>query len=133
MERKEPYATQEEFNQRVIRYRDIPLVELAPNAKAHILSSERMTAIFVTMAPNTIVPVHHHEPEQIMIIVGGECDQIVGGKLYHLKEGDVICYASNEEHGTYASDKGCRTIEFFTPVRQEYMAKLEAVKKSLEK
>jgi len=133
MERKEPYATQEEFNQRVIRYRDIPLVELVPNAKAHILSSERMTAIFVTMAPNTIVPVHHHEPEQIMIIVGGECDQIVGGKLYHLKEGDVICYASNEEHGTYASDKGCRTIEFFTPVRQEYMAKLEAVKKSLEK
>jgi len=133
MERKEPYATQEEFNQRVIRYRDIPLVELVPNAKAHILSSERMTAIFVTMAPNVLVPVHHHEPEQIMIIVGGECDQIVGGKLYHLKEGDVICYASNEEHGTYASDKGCRTIEFFAPVRHEYMAKLEAVKKKLGK
>ena len=133
MERKEPYATQEELNQRVIRYRDIPLVELVPNAKAHILSSERMTAIFVTMVPDAIVPVHHHEPEQIMIIVGGECDQIVGGKLYHLKEGDVICYASNEEHGTYASDKGCRTIEFFAPVRHEYMAKLEAVKKSLGK
>ena len=133
MERKEPYASQEEFNKRVIRYRDIPLVELVPNAKAHILSSERMTAIFVTMAPNAIVPVHHHEPEQVMIIVGGECDQIVGGKLYHLKEGDVICYASNEEHGTYASDKGCRTIEFFSPIRQEYMEKLEAVKKSLKK
>ena len=133
MERKEPYATQEEFNQRVIRYRDIPLVELAPNVNAHILSSERMTAIFVTMAPNAIVPKHRHEPEQVMIIVAGECDQIVDGKLYHVKEGDIICYASNEEHGTYASDKGCRTIEFFSPIRQDYMEKLEIVKKKLRK
>jgi quercetin dioxygenase-like cupin family protein len=133
MERKEPYATQEEFNKRVIRYRDIPPVELVPNIKAHILSSERMTAIFTVMPPNSMVPKHQHEHEQIMVIAEGECDQIVDGKLYHLKEGDVIIYASNQEHGTYVSDKGCRTIEFFTPVRQEYMKKLEAVKKSLRK
>jgi len=133
MERKEPYATEEEFNQHVIRYRDIPLVELVPNGKAHILSSERMTAIFVTLAPNAVVPVHHHEPEQIMVVVEGECDQIIGGKLHHLTEGNVVCYASNEEHGTYVSDKGLRTIEFFAPIRQDYMAKLETVKKSLGK
>jgi quercetin dioxygenase-like cupin family protein len=133
MKRTEPYATQEEFDQRVIHYRDIPLVELAPHVKAHILSSERMTAIFVTLRPNSVVPIHHHEPEQIMVVMEGECDQIIGGKLYHLKEGDVVYYASNEEHGTYISDKGCRTIEFFTPIRQDYMTKLEAVKKEMGK
>jgi len=133
MERKEPYATQEEFNQRVIPYCDIPLVELVPNVKAHILSSERMTAIFGTLAPNSVVPVHRHEPEQIMIVVEGECDQIAEGKLYHLKEGDVIIFPSNVEHGTYVSEKGLRTIEVFAPIRQDYMAKLEAVKKSLGK
>ena len=133
MERKEPYATQEEFNKRVIRYRDIPPVELVPNAKAHILSSEQMTAIFTVMPPNSMVPKHQHEHEQIMVIAEGECDQIADGKLYHLKEGDVIIYASNQEHGTYVSDKGCRTIEFLAPVRQEYMAKLEAVKKKMGK
>ena len=133
MERKEPYATQEEFNKRVVRYRDIPPVELVPNIKAHILSSERMTAIFTVMPPNSMVPKHQHEHEQIMVIAEGECNQIADGKLYHLKEGDVIIYASNQEHGTYVSDKGCRTIEFFAPVRQEYMAKLEAVKKEMGK
>lgn len=133
MERKEPYATEEEFNQRVIRYHDIPLVELAPGIKVHILSSDRMTAIFTIMPPNSRVPKHHHEQEQIMIIVDGECDQIIDDKLYRLKEGNVVRYASNQEHGTYVSGKGCRTIEVFTPVRQDYMAKLEAVQKSLGK
>ena len=133
MERKEPYATQEEFNKLVIRYRDIPPVELVPNIKAHILSSKRMTAIFTVMPPNSMVPKHQHEHEQIMVIAEGECDQIADGKLYHLKEGDVIICASNQEHGTYVSDKGCHTIEFFAPVRQEYMAKLEAVKKKMGK
>ena len=133
MERKEPYATQEELNKRVIRYRNIPPVELVPGGKAHILSSDRMTAIFVTLAPNAIVPVHHHEPEQVMIVIEGECDQLAGGKLYHLKEGDVMIYPSNAEHGTYVSDKGLRTIEFFNPIRQDYMEKLAAVKKNLDK
>lgn len=133
MKRKEPNATQEEFNKRIIRYRDIPLVELVPNVKAHILSSERMTVIFVTAAPNAVIPLHKHEPEQIMMIIEGECDQIIGGKLYHLKQGDVVCFASNEEHGSYVSAKGMRTIECFSPIRQDYMAKLEAVKKGLKK
>jgi len=133
MEKKEPLASQEEFNSRVIRYRDIPVVELVPNVNAHILSSDRMTAIFVTMAPNGIVPVHKHEQEQVLIVVGGEGEQIAGGKRYPVKEGDVVIYRSNEEHGTYASDKGMRTIEFFAPVRQDYMERLVAVKKKTGK
>lgn len=133
MERKEPYATPEEFDQRVIRYRDVPAVELVPDIKAHILSSGRMTAIFTVMSPNATVPRHQHEHEQVMIIAAGECDQIIDDKLYHLKEGDVVICAPNLPHGTYVSDQGCRTIEFFAPRRQEYMDKLEAVKKSLGK
>ncbi|MDP6043894.1 MAG: AraC family ligand binding domain-containing protein [Dehalococcoidales bacterium] len=133
MKRKEPYATPEEFDQRVIHYRDIPSVELVPDIKAHILSSGRMTAIFTVMPPNSAVPRHQHEHEQIMIITEGECDQIIDDRLYHLKEGNVVICAPNQPHGTYVSNKGCRTIEFFAPRRQEYMDRLEAAKKNLGK
>lgn len=133
MEREEPYATEEEFQQNVIRYRDIPKVELVPGVTSHILSTERMTAIFTNMTPNGSVPRHQHEHEQIMIIVGGECDQLIKGKWHRLKEGDVVLYGSYEEHGTFASDQGCQTTEIFAPKRQEYMDKLEAAKKSLGK
>ncbi len=77
MEREEPYATEAEFQQNVIRYRDIPKVELVPGVTSHILSTQRMTAIFTNMSPNSSVPRHQHEHEQIMIIVGGERDQLI--------------------------------------------------------
>lgn len=57
----------------------------------------------------------------------------VDGKLYHLEEGDVIILPSNLEHGTYVSDRGLRAIDVFSPLRQDIVAKLEAVKKSLGK
>ncbi len=132
MERKEPYATQEEFNKRVVRYRDVPLIELGPGIKLHLVSAERLSTIFVTMEPNAQIPIHHHEAEQIMVIVDGACDQIADGKLYHLEKGDVFVAPSNSEHGTYVSEKGCQTIEAFSPPRQDFVAKLKAVRKGLQ-
>ena len=134
MEKREPLATKEEYAKTITHYEDIPLVELVPgNVRAHILSGERATAIFATFEPNAVGPMHKHEHEQIMIIADGEAELVTGGKRYPVKKGDVAVFVSNQEHGTYASGKGLKTIEIFIPVRQEYMDKLAAVKKSLGK
>ena len=129
MKRKEPYATQEEFNQRVIRYRDIPLIRLVPGSNSHIVSTERMTVSFLTMAPNSHFAVHRHESEQIMIVIDGACDEIVDGKIYHLEKGDVVTLPPNIEHGGYIPERGCRAIDVFSPPREDFVAKLAAVKK----
>ena len=134
MEKKEPLATQEEYEKQVIYHEDIPAVELVPGQiKAHLISGKRATAMFATFQPNAVGPLHKHEHEQIMIIADGAGELVTGGKRYPVKKGDVTVFASNQEHGTYASDKGIKTIEIFIPVRQEYMDKLAAVKKSLGK
>jgi len=134
MEKKEPLATQEEYEKQIIYHEDIPAVELVPGQiKAHLISGERATAMFATFQPNAVGPLHKHEHEQIMIIADGEGELVTGGKRYPVKKGDVTVFASNQEHGTYASDKGIKTIEIFIPVRQEYMDKLAALKKSLGK
>ena len=133
MERKEPYATQEEYDRRVIRYQDVPLIELRPGSKSHIVSAEKITVSFLTAEPNSFGPVHRHEAEQIMIVTDGACDMIVEGKLYHIEKGDVLIFPSNMEHGSYISDRGCRVIDVFSPPRQDFVAKLEAVKKNLGK
>ena len=128
MERKEPYATQEEFNKRVVRYRDVPLIDLAPGIKCHLVSAEKLSIFFSIMEPNSQVPIHQHEAEQIMVIADGACELTTDGKLYHLEKGDVFIVPSNLEHGAYVSEKGCRTIEAFSPPRQDLVAKLEGVR-----
>lgn len=124
MERKETYASQEEFNRRVVRYLDVPLVELVPGSNSHLVSAENITVSFLTMNPDSYFTTHRHESEQVMIVVDGECDEIVEGKLYHLKEGDVIILPSNIEHGAYISDRGCKAIDIFSPPREDLVAKL---------
>jgi len=133
MERKEPHATREEFNRRVTPYRDIPLIEIKPGVKSHIVSAEKITVSFVEGEPNASVPIHRHESEQITIVTDGACDFIADGKLYHLEEGDTIILPSNTEHGAYFLNKGCRLTEVFSPPRQDFVAKLEAVKQGLKK
>ena len=131
MERKEPYATQEEFNRRVVRYQGVPLIEFVPGLKGHIVSAEKITVSFNTTDPDSHLPIHCHQSEQIMIVMDGAIDIIVDGKLYRLEKGDVLILPSNIEHGGYSSDRGCSVIDIFSPPRQDFVAKLEAVKASL--
>jgi quercetin dioxygenase-like cupin family protein len=132
MEKKEPYATQEEYYKSVVRYRNTPVMELAAGAKNYIVSSERMTVSFVTLEPNIRITPHRHEPEQMVIVNDGACDFVVDGKLYHLEEGDVLIIPSNVEHGNYSSERGLRMMEVFSPPRQDMVAKLEELKRGLK-
>ncbi len=40
---------------------------------------------------------------------------------------------SNIKHGTYMSNKGCKILDIYSPPRQDYIAKLEEVKKHNKK
>jgi len=132
MEKKEPNATQQEYNKRVIHYRNTPRLELAAGAKNYIVSTERLTVSFVILEPNIRIVPHCHEPEQIVIVNDGACDFVVDGKLYHLEEGDVLTIPSNVEHGNYSSERGLRMIEVFTPPRYDLVEKQQALKRGLK-
>jgi quercetin dioxygenase-like cupin family protein len=133
MEKKEPYASQEEYDRHVIRYQDVPIVEIAPGMKYNIVSGEKITVGFINAAPNSVGPTHKHEAEQILIVMDGACEEAVNGKLFPLKKGDALVIPSNVKHGTYMSDRGCQILDIYSPPRYDYLAKLEEVKKSQKK
>jgi quercetin dioxygenase-like cupin family protein len=99
MSEPEPYATPAEFEKRVTRYADVPLTELVPGTMSHLVVGERGLVSFLTMSARSVFPPHRHEAEQIMIVVDGYVDEIIEGKLYRVKQGDVIILPSNIEHG----------------------------------
>jgi len=126
-QRELPFASDQEFKRRVVHYSDIPLVELVPGANSHLIFGEKITVSFLTMSANSYFPPHRHEAEQIMVVVDGYADEIVEGKLYRLKKGDVILLPSNIQHGACLREVECRVIDIFSPPRQDYREKYDGV------
>lgn len=134
MEKKwpEPPASREEDSERVIHYQNLPTVEISPGMKYQIVSAERITVGFIDAAPNSIGPAHKHEAEQILIVMDGACEEVVAGKRFPLKKGDVMVIPANVEHGTYMSPEGCKIIDIYSPPRQDYLDRLKETKKGAE-
>ena len=124
--KKEPYATKEEFSERVTHYPDVPQVQLNPGSMSHVVSTDKVMLSFLTQEANAYFPPHRHEAEQIMIVIDGGQDEIVEGKLYPLHKGDVIVLPSNVEHGGYIHDTGCVAIDIFIPPRADLLEKVKA-------
>ncbi len=121
-------ASQEEYDSRVVTYKEVPVVHLSPDASTHIVTARNATLSFATVAPNANTPVHSHPAEQLMIVVKGELDAVVEGKLYRVKAGDVVKIPGGVEHAANTLEQECQLIEVFAPARKEFEEKLaEAV------
>lgn len=123
MEKKEPYASPEEYNSRVLRYADVPFTELAPGSNSQLVSTGEILVSFLDQKPNSYFAPHKHDVQQVMIVLDGEQDEIIEGKLYRLKKGDMVVLPAGTEHGGYIPEAGCKAIDIFCPPRQDLVDK----------
>jgi gluconolactonase len=128
---KEPVASPEEFKARVLRHADLPTTELVKGSNSRLVLGEQVMISFLKMDAHSYFAPHRHRQEQIMIVLKGYCDEIIEGKLYRVKAGDVIILPSNVEHGAYIGDEDCEAIDVFGDVRGDYMMKMMQVMAAL--
>ena len=118
-------ATPDEQSATIITYAEIPQVQLAPGAMSHIVAGNNMTLSIAYLQAGSLFPVHTHEGiEQIMLLLSGQLDAILDGKLFRMKPGDLIRYPAGHEHGAQMLDVDCHIVDIFSPARPEYVAKL---------
>ena len=118
-------ATEDELRQTIVTYADIPLVELAPGAMSHIVTGKNMTLSIANLQAGSYFPVHtHHDMEQLMLILTGELDAILDGKLFRMKAGDIIRFPAGHEHGAQMVDVDCTIVDIFSPARPDYEEKV---------
>ncbi len=129
MERKEPLANKEEYEELVMHIGRGHAVDLGSHGEANILLGEKIMLSFVDMPANSYADPHRHEnTEQVMIILKGEADFVVEGKIYPVKENDVLVFRANVEHGAYVGPNGARVLDIFTPPRTDLLAKIRGNK-----
>ena len=96
-------------------------VEMAPGVIRRTLNSgDHKTLVEVSMAKDSVVPVHTHHHEQIGYVAGGVVLFEIDGVKQELSTGDSYLVPGGVPHGVVTlEDAIC--IDIFSPVRDEYL------------
>lgn len=88
--------------------------------KARLVNGERATLAVIDIEPNGVAELHHHENEQLGLIVAGELTFHIGGEERTLKPGDVYSIPSDVPHDAKAGPHGATVVDVFIPVRADW-------------
>ena len=91
---------------------------------ARTVNGERMTMAVVELEPGAVVPDHHHENEQLGIVLEGSLTFRVGQETRELGPGGTWRILSETPHEVEAGPEGAVVIDVFAPVRSDW-AELE--------
>ncbi len=97
----------------------LPERELVPGHRGRFIHSEHTTHVYWRIESGAILPEHSHPHEQIVNMLEGTYELIVGGEKFVLSAGDVLVIPGGVAHGGRAHTD-CRILDVFSPVREEY-------------
>ena len=84
---------------------------------------ERLTMGVIELDPNSVVPEHRHENEQVGFVLRGSVTMVVDGQSRELRVGETYTIASAVPHSAKAGAEGVSVVDVFAPVRQDWKDK----------
>lgn len=102
---------------RFVHVDDLDPLIVVPGLEFRPVTTDSVMTNFVTFEPDAVAPDHHHDEQQIAIILSGELTFTVGGETRVMHPGDVVVIPPNVPHGGVAGPQGCRALDVFTPPR----------------
>lgn len=100
-------------------------VPLSPGFSAQFFPGENVMVSLVTVEALADLPAHSHPHEQLIVLLKGELDMVIGDEPLTLKTGDTVAIPGNVPHSAFAKT-ACELLDIFTPVREDLLAKLKA-------
>jgi quercetin dioxygenase-like cupin family protein len=110
-----------------IRWEDIPKERLNPLLERRLIVSDRMMLTHVYLQKGCVVPLHHHENEQLTYIVSGALKFWIGSEDAEpivVKAGEVLVLPSNVPHKAEALEDTL-DVDIFCPPRQDWLDKTD--------
>ena len=73
--------------------------EIIPGFLARMSAMDQMLFSHWTIEKDAVLPFHHHEQEQISILIKGRFEFILENEKFDITPGMVVMIPSNAEHG----------------------------------
>ena len=103
------------------------LPEIGPQAiwegvVVRAVHGERLTLGVVELEPNSLVPEHSHDNEQLGMVLSGSLTFRIGGESRELGPGGTWRIPSDAPHEVTAGPEGAVVIDVFAPPRNDWNA-----------
>lgn len=85
-----------------------------------VITGKRAMIAEIIIAKGGVVPLHHHESEQLSYCLEGAMKFEVGGEEVTINPGDVLVIPSNIPHTALALED-FRGFDIFSPIRQDWL------------
>jgi quercetin dioxygenase-like cupin family protein len=93
---------------------------LREGVTARTVTGERMTLAVVDLEPDSTVPEHRHDNEQLGFVISGTLTMRIGSEKRELHAGDTYTIPSNVPHEATASSDGATVVDVFAPLRADW-------------
>jgi quercetin dioxygenase-like cupin family protein len=87
---------------------------------ARVVHGNRLTLSVVELDPDSIVPEHQHEHEQLGMVLTGSVSFRVGDETQDLGPGATWSIPSNTPHEVQVGPDGAVVVDVFTPTRDDW-------------
>ena len=85
-----------------------------------VVHGEKITLGVIELDPNSHVPEHQHENEQLGMCLRGSLGFRVGDETRELAAGDTWSIPSNVPHEVQVGPEGAVVIDVFVPTREDW-------------
>ncbi len=89
---------------------------------ARAIEGDRLSLAVIELDPDSVVPEHSHENEQLGIVLSGSLSFRVGDEVRDLGPGGTWRIPSNTPHEVQTGPAGAVVIDVFAPVRADWHA-----------
>ena len=100
----------------------LPLRRIWDGVNARVVSGERLSFAVVELDPGAVVREHHHDHEQLGMVIAGTVDFRIGDETRSLGAGETWTISSNVPHEVTAGADGAVVIDVFAPVREDWVS-----------
>ena len=98
----------------------IPPLKVWDGVIARTVEGERVSLAVVELEPDSVVPEHSHENEQLGMVISGSVTFRVGSETRELGPGGTWRIPSNTPHEVHTGPEGAVVIDVFAPVRHDW-------------